>query len=382
KISTKEFQARVRYARQGAVNRYMQTYQFAQMFGSDPNTLQYFMSSLQQAAAQLDATSIGQGVLDTMIGDILIRQEAEQRGITVSDEEMEKGVQEFFAYYAEGTPTPTVVAPTVAPPTLSATQLALVSPTPTMTPTMTATPLPADVTPTPTLVVTPTATSEPEPTATPFTFDMFENNYDEAVTNLKTGLDVSEAQLRDIIKSSLLRDKLKAVITADVEMTQEQVWARHILVADEATAQDVLLRLQNGEDFAAVAAEVSTDGTKDYGGDLGWFYREKMVAEFSDVAFTMQVGELSQPVQSEHGWHIIQVLGKDTRSLSQQEYDQLVELKFSDWLEEKRSSSEVETFDIWMELVPTEPSIPVEYLPESLMQGLPTQPEIPLPNQQ
>jgi foldase protein PrsA len=96
----------------------------------------------------------------------------------------------------------------------------------------------------------------------------------------------------------------------------EQVHAMHILVADLATAQEVQRKLTEGADFAALAAEYSTDtGSKAAGGDLGWFERGQMVTEFEDAAFSLKPGETSEPVKTQYGYHIIRVLErKDART--------------------------------------------------------------------
>jgi len=87
-----------------------------------------------------------------------------------------------------------------------------------------------------------------------------------------------------------------------------QVDARHILVADLATANMIEAKLHSGGDFAALARQYSTDpGTKDKGGELGYFTQGAMVKQFSDVAFSLKPGQISQPVKSPYGWHIIQV---------------------------------------------------------------------------
>ena len=90
---------------------------------------------------------------------------------------------------------------------------------------------------------------------------------------------------------------------------EDEIHARHVLVATEADAQAVLKRLRAGEDFAKVAKDVSKDPGSE-GGDLGWFTRERMVPAFADAAFSLQQGQFSEPVKTQFGWHIIQVEGK------------------------------------------------------------------------
>jgi peptidyl-prolyl cis-trans isomerase C len=93
---------------------------------------------------------------------------------------------------------------------------------------------------------------------------------------------------------------------AKQQKPEEEVRARHILVETEPDAQAALKRVKAGEDFTKVASEMSKDpGSK--GGELGWFTKDRMVPEFADAAFRMQPGQVSDPVKSQFGWHIIQV---------------------------------------------------------------------------
>lgn len=92
---------------------------------------------------------------------------------------------------------------------------------------------------------------------------------------------------------------------------QEEVEARHILVETEDEAEEVALLLDEGEDFVELAAEYSTDSSnKDDGGYLGFFARGRMVEPFDEVAFSLEVGELSEPVETQFGYHIIEVLDR------------------------------------------------------------------------
>jgi len=105
-ITVAEFQERVRYQRFQLVRQYLSTYEFMQSF-EDESTQSFFQNNLQQIAFQLDPpVSLGRTVLDTMVEDILIQKEAQERGISVSQEEVDKEIQAFFGFFPEGTPTP------------------------------------------------------------------------------------------------------------------------------------------------------------------------------------------------------------------------------------------------------------------------------------
>ncbi len=107
---------------------------------------------------------------------------------------------------------------------------------------------------------------------------------------------------------------------AKAEPPQEEIHARHILLPTEDEAKKALARVKGGEDFAKVANEVSKDTAGD-GGDLGWFTKDRMVPEFSDAAFKLKKGEISDPVKTQFGWHIIQV--EDTRTKSFPPFEQV-----------------------------------------------------------
>jgi peptidyl-prolyl cis-trans isomerase C len=123
----------------------------------------------------------------------------------------------------------------------------------------------------------------------------------------------------------------------DKYVEEEQVRARHILIkvpqgaepADEqklkTRAADALKRAKKGEDFAELARQFSEDGTKDKGGDLGFFRRGQMVAEFEDAAFALQPGQVSELVRTPFGYHIIKVEEhKPSRALSFEEAQEQV----------------------------------------------------------
>lgn len=89
---------------------------------------------------------------------------------------------------------------------------------------------------------------------------------------------------------------------------EEQVRARHILVESEQKAREIFEKIAHGDDFAKLAKEHSKDpGSKERGGDLGYFGKGMMVPQFEEAAFKIAKGEVSQPIQTQFGWHIIKV---------------------------------------------------------------------------
>ena len=96
---------------------------------------------------------------------------------------------------------------------------------------------------------------------------------------------------------------------ASKQTSEEEISARHILVPTEDEAKAALKRVKGGENFAKVADEVSKDpGSK--GGDLGWFTKDRMVPEFGEAAYKLKKGEISEPVKSQFGWHVIKLEDK------------------------------------------------------------------------
>ncbi|AWZ02061.1 putative peptidyl-prolyl cis-trans isomerase Cbf2 [Rhodobiaceae bacterium] len=120
--------------------------------------------------------------------------------------------------------------------------------------------------------------------------------------------------LRDVYWTQLITSRLsdeaaKEFYDAQVGAVepQEEIKARHILVATEEEAQAVIDALDAGGDFEELAKEHSTGPSGAEGGDLGYFTAGTMVAEFNDAAFALQAGEVSVPVKTKFGWHVIKV---------------------------------------------------------------------------
>lgn len=123
-----------------------------------------------------------------------------------------------------------------------------------------------------------------------------------------------EASVKGAIGEGLVRgiydDKVKMIPRED------EVDARHILVDSEDKAKEVLGKVEKGEDFAKLAEAYSSDpGSKANGGKLGYFSKGQMVKEFEDAAFALKKGEVSKPVQSKFGWHVIKVDDRREKAL-------------------------------------------------------------------
>ena len=113
---------------------------------------------------------------------------------------------------------------------------------------------------------------------------------------------------------------------------EQEIHARHILVDTEDEAKEIQERLKKGEDFATVAKEKSKDPNAE-GGDLGFFARGQMLKPFEDAAFALEVGKISDPVQTQFGWHIIKVEEKRDRPLPT--FDQVKEAIIAQLMQQK-----------------------------------------------
>lgn len=143
-----------------------------------------------------------------------------------------------------------------------------------------------------------------------------------------------ELARRELLTSAFLQDYVKKnpISDADTKAAYEQYKkaygekeysARHILVKTEAEAKDIIAQLNKGGDFTKIAKDKSLDpGSKDKGGDLGWFSPATMVKPFSDAVAGLQKGAVTAtPVQTQFGWHVIKLV--DTRAAQPLSYDKV-----------------------------------------------------------
>jgi len=333
-ISADQFEQQVKWRRRNLIVDIDQMLMTFQQLGGTQEVFGYFEQQLMLAVNSLQQPLlVGQDVLQALTEDIILLVEAEKMGVIVDDVRIDNEIQEAFGYFVGGTATP---AATLAP---------------------SSTPATSD-----------NQDGEPDPTATPllqpteYTEELFNNNYQEFLLSVKDA-GISEETIRDIIKMSVIREEIIEIISADIAQEAEHVWIRHILVADEDTANEVIEKLADGEDFVDLAAEYSLDtSNKDNGGDLDWFSRGAMVQPFEEAAFALEVGEISDPVQTDFGWHVMESLGKDDLLLDPSAYQQLRNQAYVDWMSEKKTIYQPIINEDWSKYVPSEPAIPPDYL--------------------
>ncbi|MCW5876097.1 MAG: peptidylprolyl isomerase [Anaerolineales bacterium] len=366
-IKGSQFITRTRLNRQQFINSYYQTYneylQMAQFFGDNPMVQQQYFTSLLQIEQQLDVEYMGEYSINQLVNEELLKLAAVELGIEIDGAAFDKGLEELFGFYPDGTPTPPTI-PTLQPTsTLSALQQSLVTPVPTIQLEGEDGELDPEVTPSatanPTDLPTPTEgpSLTPFPTATTYTRESYQENLALYYSSWEE-LDISQADLEAVLHSILLRNAIRDHITADLPRTQEQVWARHILTPSLQDAEAALARLADGEDWTDLAAELSIDtGSAIQGGDLGWFARGVMVEPFSNAAFELGIGEISDPVESQFGWHIIQVLGHEDRAMGENEYEQLREQTVADYIEQLRQRYEWHIDESWRDMTPDRPRL-------------------------
>lgn len=381
-IDNDYFQDRVRLERNSYIQQFNYLYAQYQLYAEDPDSTQFFQSQLAQVQQTLDNfDTFSKAVLDRIIDEEIINQKAADMGLSVSDHEVETAIRGIFGFYPEGTPTPGPTNAPVLTPTPSKTQLELLKYTPTAMVLETdisdeiaggaadnteseSESIDKEIQPTfdaelgePTL--SPTQTFEATPTI--YTEDLYQEQYQSYIDDL-SGINVNEQNLRKYMHNYLLGQKVREEVIKDIPREQEQVWVRHILVQTQPEALIALNRLNQGEDWAVVVADVSIDtSNKDNGGDLGWFPRGRMVPSFEDVAFKLKPGEISDPVESDYGWHVIQMIGKATLPLSDDEFAGAQEIEYENWLQNLRDSADIKINDVWKEVAPKDPTIPDEF---------------------
>ena len=358
-INVGQFRTRAKIERALLIEQLNNAIALYQSFGASADQISQAITSQQPYSTwfgQLQvADQLGNSVLNTMVDDELVRQKAAELGITVNDADIDAQINKLFGYDPETAGLEPTATPSATP-----SPTALVSPTPSLVPTASPTP-----TSTPTDLPTPTASLTPVPSSTPSPTPNATERADNATTlrntffsNVRGMTGVSDADILDYFRMLALREKVRDIVITDVGETAPYVNARHILVGTEDEANNVLSALHEGELFASLAQAVSTDSeSATSGGELGWSAATGFVEEFSDAVTSAEIGALVGPVQTQFGFHIIQVRAREERPLTETDREQVLNTRFGEYIDELRAqeTTSVQLFDVWTDNVPTEP---------------------------
>ncbi len=341
KITVSQYQNRVQYERFILEDQYQQiAAERAKVVESNNEQL---AGLYEQWANQIlqQRQMVDQQTLEVMVGDILIQAEAVKRGISVSEDEVTEQVNRFMASRAGGL-TSAAASETVTAQAEASKTAAAWTPTPTLTPTLAPITSTKDVTPTATPFDTPIP--GPTPTLNIVAPDILTTQYNNWLNTLSQNVGIDAVTYRQFIRASIFRDKVSKAIGDEAPKLAEQSNSRHILVKTDEDAQKVIQRLKAGEKFADLAKELSEDpGSKDDGGDLGFVVRGRFVKVIDDAVFTQPIGEV-KAVKSDFGVHVLEVLAREKRELSPEDYNQSKRTTFDDWLKSMRDKATVQTY--------------------------------------
>lgn len=368
-------------------------YQRAQFIISLEDQLESFgdVSLVQQFSGQqinllAQPEVLGELVLEQMIDEVLLRQEAEERGITVSDEEVEERIGEQFNYFGGELPTP------------QPTPTETIIPTPSLTPIPTA--VITEVVPTNTPFPTPTQgpTATPRPTATAVNEEAFQEEFGTLMDRFRQ-MGVNEATYREVVRAAVYREKLGDALADEQNLPDEAEKASiYVLAFQGAEAAEEALAAVEEEGYLSVWNQVrSTPPTAGEAAfpnaqatELLWRTQDQIEQQFgpavAEAAFEQDLNTPSDVIESaqqtdESGLvtgslqYLIMVSGREVRDLTQSELQTRKQELVSQLVEERREVAPIERFPLWRARVPTQPILD----PIFLTQPTPQAPQAPQP---
>lgn len=360
-IAMRDWQERVRFQRAQLI---VGIEDLAEALGQDIGQVQQFAG--QQINLLEDPDTLGQLVLDQMVDEIVIREAASERGIVISDGDVQQEIEESFSYYGGQSPTPM--------PTASET----VMPTPSLTPIPTA--VITEVVPTsaplPTATSGPTAT--PLPTSTPVSLDSFEESFGDTM-NRFDDLGASEAIFREVVRAQLYQDRLIEALAGEEELSEEADQVSFYYIASETMeeAEETLGKIESGDyltvwnTIRSLPFDPESESTL-VASELLWRTREDVVSFFGDdvaeSAFELDLEEPSTVIlvsaeaeDESDSYYIIMVSGRELRPLSESAIAAAEQELFQTWLEGRRIDG-VEIFERWRTGVPGRPILDRRFL--------------------
>lgn len=351
-ISLGDWENRVRYERAQRIILLENQYD---AFDGNVGLIQQFAG--QQINELLLPEELGQQVIDLMVNEAVIRQEAETRGITVTDAEVDAAIEESFAYYNGDVPTPR--------PTATAT----VMPTPSLTPIPTAV-ITEEVpinTPLPTVTAGPTST--PQPTATAVSLDSFQEQLGDLIGEFEA-LGIDESVYRTVVRANLYQEKLTDALAEDAVMPTEAEHASLyvISVSDEAEANDIVAQIESEEFLtlwntirsAALSPEQPSTASAF---EVLWRRQDELESlgtAVASAAFSLPLNTTSDllvnvdEASGQTTYYIVQVSGREVRELTQSAIDADKRQNLISFLDSQIADNLVLT-EFWRNRVPTQP---------------------------
>ncbi len=328
-ITTEAFQKRVRYQYYNLMSRRAQLQQQRVQFGEDPS-LEFLVTQIDQQIAQVESqlsnsSLVGQQVLDAMVGEELIRQEALRRNIAVSPAEVTQFIeQNMFDYYR--------IPPTPAP---------------------TSTPLPTPSVP---LTVTPEPTFTPAPSPTPVSEAAFNTAFNNYKSTLSQQAGMTESDFRSLVEAELLRGKVQEAFGAETPTEADQIKLRYVRLESEPAVQVASSFLPNGFNrfYAEVESGKVVSATQ---GETDWSPVQEVSQQFDPLVWeqlaSLAVSQTTKIITNVFGSsYVFQVTGRQVYPLTEPQRQTMQETQFDDWLTAQRNTAGLVTYLDYASVIP------------------------------
>jgi len=343
-VSTRNYQSRVRFIRLQYINLYSQLYEYLQYFASvsaegSEDILNMYYQQLITLQNNLDNYEyIGYNVILGMADEIILTSEAEKLGISISDEELEKGIQAYFNYYPE-------TEEVISEETLEELEDEIVEDLQDSEEAEDVTETQPEVTPEPTVDL----------------YQQYLDDYEISIENFDKELSFSEEDFKYYIKVQLIAEKIYQEISKDIDTTSPQFSARHILVNDPDLAGEILFNYEETYSWSTIELTYKQDNTTILElGDLGWINEFNQPSLFSAVK-DAEIGDVLGPIQTDSGYDIIYIEEfNPDMELSDEDLETKKTAIFENWMTETRLEYEVFYKDDWVSRIPKEPEIPFQ----------------------